>query len=176
MKKGVFLFILLVCCFAAGVSAQQLTRFAVVDLSKVYIAFFRDSRAVREYEERSARVQSEIDRMNKEIQELKSKQADAVLEGNNTLSLRLDSEIYQKTNFLREYYNTKTAELEDQQKKLIQSETFLQQVYGEIRYIAESEGYSMVLNLKENTGILWYSPSVDITDKVIQNLLEKAGR
>jgi outer membrane protein len=66
--------------------------------------------------------------------------------------------------------------LEDQKKKLSQSSGFLEQVYDEIRFIAESEGYSMVLNLKENTGILWYSPTVDITDKLIQNLRTKAGR
>ena len=74
------------------------------------------------------------------------------------------------------YCSYKTAELEDQRKKLTQSGAFLEQVYGEIRYIAESEGYSMVLDLKENTGILWYSPTVDITDKVIQNLLNKSRR
>ena len=173
MKKQIVL-ILLAYCTAASVSAQQLTRFAVVDLPKVYNAFFRDSRVVREFEERSARVQAEIDRMTKEVQELKSRQADAVLEGNQTLSLRLENEIYQKSEFLKEYFTTKTAELEDQRKKLAQSGPFLEQVYSEIRFIAESEGYSMVLNLKENTGILWYSPTVDITDKLIQNLLSKS--
>ena len=34
----------------------------------------------------------------------------------------------------------------------------------------------MVLNLKENKGILWYSPTVDITDKVIQNLSSKSSQ
>jgi outer membrane protein len=48
-------------------------------------------------------------------------------------------------------------------------------VMDEIRLIAESEGYSMVLNLKENTGIIWHSPTVDITEKVIQNLRSRAG-
>jgi outer membrane protein len=170
---------LFVCFFvfvAVSLSAQQLTRFAVVDLPKVYSAFFRDSRAVREFEERSARVQTEIDRLTREIQELKSKQADAVLQGNQEQALRLDRDIYSKSEFLKEYYTVKTAELEDQKRKLSQSGTFLDQVYGEIRYIAESEGYSMVLNLKENTGILWHSPTVDITDKVIQNLLDKSRR
>jgi len=175
MKKLVFL-IMFTCLTAASLFTQQLTRFAVVDLPKVYSAFFRDSRAVREFEERSARVQTEIDRMTREIQDLKSKQADMVLKGDQTQALKLENEIYRKSDFLREYYTVKTAELEDQRKKLSQSGTFLEQVYGEIRYIAESEGYSMVLNLKENTGILWYSPTVDITDKLIQNLLEKSRR
>ena len=175
MKK-VLVFVVIACGFAVSVQAQQLTRFAVVDLPKVYAAFFRDSRAVREFEERSTRVQIEIDRMNREIQDLKSKQADAVLGGDQALSLRLENEIFRKSDFLREYYNLKTAELEDQRRKLTQSGAFLEQVYGEIRFIAESEGYSMVLNLKENTGILWYSPTVDITDKLIQNLLDKSHR
>jgi len=50
----------------------------------------------------------------------------------------------------------------------------LEQVYDEIRYIAESEGYSMVIDLKQNNGIIWYSNTVDITDKLIANLLTKA--
>ena len=174
LRKTLFLAALIICSAGIMLPAQQLTRFAVVDLPKVYSAFFRDSRAVRDFEERSARVQTEIDKMSREIQELKSKQADAVLQGDQTQSLKLDNEIYRKTEFLKEYYNLKTGELEDQKKKLSQSGTFLEQVYGEIRNIAESEGYSMVLNLKESTGILWYSQTVDITDKVIQNLLDKS--
>jgi outer membrane protein len=140
------------------------------------LAFFRDSRPVREFEERSARVQTEIDRMNKEIQELRSRHADLVLQGDQSQALRMEAEINRKSEFLREYYNVKTAELESQRRQLFQSNAFLEQVYSEIRYIAESEGYSMVLNLKENTGILWYSPTVDITDKLIENLLARARR
>jgi hypothetical protein len=33
----------------------------------------------------------------------------------------------------------------------------------------------MVLN-KENPGIVWFSPSVDITDMLIQRLQARAGR
>jgi outer membrane protein len=175
MKK-IILLMVLICCTAAGVFSQQLTRFAVVDLPKVYSAFFRDSRAVREFEERSTRVQKEIDKMTKEIQDLRSKYADLVLQGDQSQALRAEAEINRKQEFLREYYTVKTAELEEQRRKLSQSGSFLEQVYGEIRFIAESEGYSMVLNLKESTGILWYSPTVDITDRVIQNLLEKSRR
>jgi outer membrane protein len=131
---------------------------------------------VREFEERSSRVQTEIDRMNREIQELRSRHADLVLAGDQSQALRLENEINRKSEFIREYYNLKTAELEEQRRRLSQSGSFLEQVYGEIRSIAESEGYSMVLNLKENTGILWYSPTVDITDRVIQNLLDRARR
>jgi len=161
-------------CRTAG--AQQITRFAVVDLPKVYVAFFSESRAVRDFEERSARVQSEIDRMTAEIQNLKINQVNAQAQGNMDQALRLDAEINRRSDFLKEYYKTKTQELDNLKSRLTQSSSFLEQVYDEIRFIAESEGYSMVLNLKENTGILWYSQTVDITDKLIQSLRNKSGR
>ncbi|MDR1419636.1 MAG: OmpH family outer membrane protein [Treponema sp.] len=175
MKKKCAL-VLFLCGILFGAEAQQLTRFAVVDLSRVYSAFFRESRAVREFEERSARIQAEVDRMTQEVQDLKLRQTEAALKGDEQQALRLESEVYRKTEYLREYYRLRTQELEDQKKRLAQSGAFLDQVYDEIRFIAESEGYSMVLNLKESTGILWFSPTVDITDKVIENLRSKAGR
>jgi outer membrane protein len=174
-KRGIMVLIgVLGCSFS--LYAQQLTRFAVVDLPRVYTNFFRDSRAVREFDERSARTQAEIDSMTGEIQCLIKSQLDAEARGDQEQALRLQNEVYRKSEFLREYYQVKTAELEDQKRRLAQSNSFLEEVYDEIRFIAESEGYSMVLNLKENTGILWYSPTVDITDKLIQNLRTKAGR
>jgi len=176
MQKKLGLLLALLCMAIMGASAQQLTRFAVVDLPKIYTAFFKDSQAVRDFEQRSARVQADIDKMSAEIQALQKSRLDAASAGDQQKVLSLDSEIYKKTEYLKEYYRIKTAELEDQKKKLTQSDAFLKQVYDEIRIVAESDGYSMVLNLKESSGILWYSPTVDITDKVINNLLTKAGR
>ena len=178
-KKGLWLWGVLYCFNAlAGSSlfAQQLTRFAVVDLAKVYTAFFRESQAVREFEERSALVQSDVDRMTAAIQALQIERLEAESEGDRQRVLRLESEIYRQSEFLREYFQIKTAELNEQRSRLTQSNAFLDQVLREIRFIAESEGYSMVLSLKESTEILWYSPSVDITDRLITNLLARAGR
>ena len=175
MKK-IMMLSLFCLCIGFSLTAQQLTRFAVVDLPKVYVAFFRESRAVRDFEERSARVQSDIDRMTAEINNLKISQVNAQVAGNMEQAYRLDTEINRRSDFLKEYYKTRTAELETLRSRLMQSGSFLEQVYDEIRYIAESEGYTMVLNLKENTGLVWYSATVDITDKLINNLMSKAGR
>jgi outer membrane protein len=175
MKKFLLLFIAGF-FFCIGAEAQQLTRLAVVDLSKVYLAFMRDSRAVRDFEERSAKVQADIDRMTAEIQAVKVNQANALAQGNTAQALRYEADAISKSDILKEYYKTKTAELESIRNSLTQSGTFLDQVYDEIRYVAESEGYSIVLNLKENTGIVWYNQTVDITDKVIKSLTDKARR
>jgi len=174
MLKRVLIFLLLnVSCV---LYSQQLTRFAVVDLSKVYIAYFRDSRPVREFEERSARVQSEVDRRTKEILDLRGRHSDAVARGDQSESNRLEAQIYRLSEALGDYYQTQTSILEDQRKRLMQSGSFLSDVYDEIRYIAESDGYSIVLSLNDNKGIIWFSPTVDITDRLIQNLRTKSGR
>jgi outer membrane protein len=128
---------------------------------------------VREFEERSARVQNEVDRRTREIQELRARHAEAVLRNDQTEANRLDAQVYRMSEAVRDYYQTQTAILEDQRRRLMQSGSFMNEVYDEIRYIAESEGYSMVLNLSENKGIIWYSPTVDITERLIQSLLTK---
>ena len=175
MKKMLFLFLII---FISGqaVYAQQLTRFAVVDLPRVYMAFFSESRAVRDFEARSAQVQSEIDRMTNEIQNLRVNMVNAQAQGNTEQAFRLEAEINRRTEFLREYYQVRTAELDNIRNNLARSGSFLDQINDEIRFLAESEGFSMVLNLRENTGILWFSPTVDITDRLIQRLMTRAGR
>jgi outer membrane protein len=154
------------------VQAQQLTRFAVVDIDKVNIAFFADSKAYRDWQDQSTRVQKEIDRLTKEIQDLKSAQFSADEKGDKEQALKLENDARRQSEYLREYYRTKTAELEYMKNNLVQSESFYRQVNAEIRYLAESEGYTMVLSSKD-PNILWYSPSVDLTDKLIQSLRSK---
>jgi outer membrane protein len=171
MKKTVLF--LAACFLATSLYSQQLTRIAVIDLPKVYSAYFRESRIVREFEERSAAIQADIDKMTREIQELRSRRIDLVHQGDQAGALRLENEIYRKQEFLKEYYTVKTAELEDQRRKLAQSDSFMEQVHGEIRSIAESEGYTLVIPIKD---VIWYSPTVDITDKVIQNLANRSRR
>ncbi|MCL2601517.1 MAG: OmpH family outer membrane protein [Treponema sp.] len=175
MKKLCFMIFI---CLAASLSleAQQITRFAVVDLPKVYMAFFRESRAVRDFEARSARVQADIDRMTGEIQTLRVNMVNAQAAGNEDQALRMEAEINRRSEILREFHRTRTADLETQRARLTQSDTFLSQVYDEIRFIAESEGFSMVLNLNNNNSIVWFSPTVDITDKLISNLLANTNR
>ena len=165
-----FILAFLVLGFARSAEAQMLTRFAVVDLNRVYMAFFSESRAVRDFEERSARVQSEIDRMSAEIQNLRVNMLNARAQGSMEQALRLEMEINRRTDFLMEYHQTQTAALEALKTRLTQSSSFLDQIYDEIRFIAESEGFSTVLSLRETAGILWYSPTVDITDRLIQSL------
>ena len=168
-RRLVILFTLIVLC-AGMVYSQALTRIAVVDLPRVYTEFLRESQAVREFEAKSARVQNEIDRMTREIQALRTRHAEAIQNDNESEMIRLETEINRRTENLRTYYQARTAELERDRQNLMQSGSFLNEVRDEIRFIAEREGYTNVFDIKNTPGMIWYSPTVDITDRLIASL------
>ena len=170
MNSKRFIVVALLICSLAGLSAQQITRFAVVDTSRIYTTFYRDSRSVRDYETKKTQYQAEIQRMSDEIKDLRQQKVDADAAKDDTKSARLDSDINSKTRTLLDYSKVKNTELDTIKKKLTTDDEFYSMLYDQIRKVAESDGYSMVLSLQDGNSIIWYSPTVDITDKVIRNM------
>lgn len=150
--------------------AQQITKFGVVDTNKVYSAYFRNSAPIRNYENKKAEFQEEINKRTEELRELQQKKQDYEKNGNDTLVLKTEAEITKKRDYLTEYTNAKNVELESMLKTLQNSDEFYKKLYNILAKIAESGGYSMILSLQEANAILWYSNSVDITDQVISEL------
>lgn len=156
--------------FIANASAQQITKFGVVDTSKVYTAYFRNSAPIRNYEKKKADFQEEINTRTEELRQLQQKKLDYEKAGNDTQALKVEAEITKKKDYLTEYTNAKNVELESMLKSLNNSDDFYKKLYSTLAKIAESGGYSMILSLQESNAILWYSNSVDITDQVISEL------
>jgi outer membrane protein len=163
---------------AVPAMAQQITRIAVVDLGRVIMTYSRDGAALKDFELRKAQIQSEIDRLGEELRKLQAQKLEADRVSDKAASLRLDGEIYRRTEYLKDFVRTKQAELDDQAKKVAASSQFVQTVFKQIQQICETEGFSLVLNLKSAdsvmSSVVWYSPMIDITDKVIQALIGKA--
>lgn len=154
----------------AALFSQQITKFAVVDTSKVYNSYFRSSAPIRNYEKKKEDFQKEVDKYTKELQDLQAKKLDSQKQGKDAEALKYDSLITKKKDFLIEYTNAKNIELESIRRSLQASDDFYKKLYDTLAKIAEAGGYSMVLSLQQDNAILWYSPSVDITDKVIADL------
>ena len=163
---------ILVCLFVfLGVSfAQTMTRFGVVDTARVYSTYFRDSAAVRNYEQKKAEFQKKINEKTEELKTLNQKMIDLKEKGDEAGAMKVEAEITKKADYLSEFANTKNTELESIKRRIEKSDSFYSSLYDVIGRIAESEGYSMILSLQQANSILWYSPSVDITDKVISGL------
>ena len=162
--------IVLIGFFAVPTFAQQVTRFGVVDTAKVYNAYFRDSAPVRNYERKKSEFQAEIDKLTEEIRLLQEKRLSYIDDNNDSMVLKTETKILEKTQYLTEYTNAKNVELEIMQKSLMNSDEFYKKLYNTLQKIAESGGYSMILSLQDANAILWYSPSVDITAQVIKEL------
>lgn len=168
MKKIVFIssFITLALC----AFSQQIPRIGVVDTSRVFQTYFRDSVAVRNYENKKVEFQKEIDKKTEELKQLLQSKIAYEENGNNAQALRVEAEIIKKSDYLTSFTQTKQIELDTIRKRLESSDSFYKSLYEVIEQVAESEGYSLILSLQQAQNILWYSPSVDMTDKVITNL------
>lgn len=158
--------------FAMGAlfAQQRITNFGVVDTAKVYERFFRNSSAVKNYEKKREDIQKELDKRADEIRDLQAKLQEAKTLENNSEIKKYEDMIRNKANSLKAYKQSKDTELNNAKKSLEKNDDFYKELNRTIKKVAENEGLSMVLNLQQNNGILWYSTSVDITEKVIKAL------
>jgi outer membrane protein len=171
MKKLLLLLIISLTGVGA-VTAEEITKVAVLDYSRILSAFYKDSRAVRELEELKAQFQEESEKIQDEIKMLEARKLDAENDGNNSRALELDNEIFKKKNYLRDYIRVKNAQLTEMNKNLSQNMTLVSEINEEIQYVAESKGFSLVFK-KSDPSLLWWNYEVDITDQVIDRLVNQ---
>ena len=100
MKRNGVLTLSLLVLFASALGAEQLTTVGIIDISRVYNSFYRDSQAVRELEELRERYQAEIDREVQELEDLKDDLTEAQDDGNQTRIEQLQSRISRQRNYV----------------------------------------------------------------------------
>lgn len=157
------------------VFGQQITRVAVIDLQKVYMTYYKDSQAVRALEEDKIRVNDEIRRLSDEIKDLQRQRLQLAVSSDPQTLKAFDEKLYSKAQFLSDYVKIKQAEIDAKAQSLSQGDSFVQMLYRTVQAISEAEGFSLVLSSRDATStgssVIWFSPMIDITDKVIQALL-----
>ena len=158
--------------YALNCQQNQITKFAVIDTEKIYNTFKQNSKIVRDFEEKKQKYQDEIKVLSNEIIELKKKKTQLQKSGNLYEASMLGEEITSKTEFLTEFSKAKNEELAKIKSEMNHNK-FYTSLYDVIQKIATKEGYSMVLSLQDGGAILWYSPTVDITQDVIKELRKK---
>jgi len=155
--------------------AQQITRVAVIDLQKVYMTYYKDSQAVRAFEDEKQHVQDEIKRLGDEIKDLQHKRLDVLASGDAQALKTFDEGLYRKAQFLSDYVKVKQADLDAKAQALSSTNAFVQMLYRSVQSLSETEGYSLVISSRNadsvDSSVVWFSPMIDITDKVIQALL-----
>jgi outer membrane protein len=163
---GFVLFLLLLSGLVFG---QAITTVGVIDTARVYSTFFSQSAGVREIENFRAEFQADLNRHAQELRELQNRKLDADRRGDESASLQLDNQIFQKAQFIQDFQRIRQRQLEQLQSNLSQSDSFLRELQTAIRLTSESAGFTVVLDARNNA-LQWWSPEVDITDRVIARL------
>ena len=178
MKLKHLTLLLIVISVSAFVCAQtqQITRIAVIDMQKIYLTYYSDSSAVRNFEAEKQKIQDQIKKLSDEIMELQKKKLQLQTDGKLSEATALDVEIAKKAQYLSDFIRIKKAELDDKAQKLMNTDDFMSRLYKTVQQVAESEGYSIVLDIRGvnqvTSNIIWFTPLIDITDKVLQLMLK----
>jgi outer membrane protein len=151
---------------------QEITKIGVIDITKIYSAYYKDSQAVQELEKLRKQYDDRMEEIKKEITALESKKLDASKANNDQEALRLETEITKKTEYLKDYRRIKLDELKNMEQKLNTSSNFLSELADAIIKVSETEGFTLILK-KNDPYIAYYTPETDITDKVIEYLMAR---
>ncbi len=168
MKK-IFPFILFLIYSASFISSEQIAKIGIINYSKIVSAYSGDSRALQDIERMIKSYEDGVSSIKDDIYKLEEKKLYYQSNNDEINALKTEDMIEKKKNYLKEYSRLKLTNIETKKKRLIQSTEFLSEILEKIEYIAESEGYSIILNSKD-PDIIWWSQTVDITDLVIEKL------
>jgi outer membrane protein len=160
---------------SGALAAERITNIGILDLRRVTTSYFRESRAVRDLEEMRAQVDAKRARLEAEIYDLEARRLQARTDGDRQDVLALDQRLFEQRQYLRDYITVKNQQLAQQQERLAESDSFLDDLAAAIAFVAESEGLSLVMD-RNNNGVLFFVPEIDVTDLVIAELGRRSGR
>lgn len=170
MKKVVFIAFMIVLFFYPYIVHTQTPNIVYIDMQKVMLESDKGKEAKKTLSVEADRLKKTLDVKQEELQKLK----DAIEKQTATITpeARAEKEKQYQTK-LKDYqrlYNDYQTDL--QQKDMEFTQRILKDIEEIIMSIGEKDKYTMILE-KSQAGILFASPSADITDKVINLYNEK---
>lgn len=158
----------------APATAQELiARMGVVDLDRVVRAFYLESEAFRAYQARRAEVIAERDEIEEEIHILELDLIRARQDGNRSLALRLEQQVFDMKDHLSQYVRVMNDRLQRMYHDLTTSDLFIGELAEALPYVAEELGYAVIVKTDD---VLHWDTDVDLTDEVIAELARRAAR
>ncbi len=175
MIKRLFLTLCIAIITVFSLSAEQLSKIGIVNFSRIVEDYFAESSAWREIDTMREKYNDGRDEILEEINDLKMEKLQAENSNNQIKALRIDDEIYNKQEYLKEFHSIWQNRINTKIQGVYQSSTFTAEILDAITYIAESEGYSMIMRTQD-PDILWYNHEIDVTNLVLERLRWQAAR
>jgi len=162
---------------AIPVSSQQVTRVGICDFTKVLSTAYRESKAVRDWETAKTDYRKELQVLDKEITDLENQKLEADKAGSKDQSLLLEKKIADRKLYRDNFRRVKEQLLQTQAEKAL-SGPIIREIREAIDFIAESEGFALILRSDGNYGdiLLYRIIEIDITEKVVKELYKRAGK
>lgn len=180
MKRSVLIISLLAIVIAGAVAQTGGTResfstVAVFDLDRVITSFFQDSRLVRDYNEAERQFRADLQRAEQTLRDYQSRRADALDRNDAVTAQRLRADIAaleEDIATLRERFIIQQERLQSQ----LAGDEFFARLYDAVSFVAQDRGYTIVLEERQlGAALFWYSPTVDVTDLVIRELVRRSN-
>ena len=159
MKK---LFTLL--CLLMIMGAQSMAqKFALVDMEYILKNIPAYERASEQLNQVSKKWQAEVDALTEEAQTLyKNYQSEAVF-----LSTEQKTKKEEAAELKKKYFGPE-GELFKKRESLMAP--IQDEIYNAVKDISDSKGYSLILDRASDTGIIFASPKIDISNEVLTKL------
>ncbi|OHD19365.1 MAG: hypothetical protein A2Y34_02860 [Spirochaetes bacterium GWC1_27_15] len=161
MKKNIFIILVLV--FGLYLFADsKIDRVAIINVQLVMESVFADkSSYIQTIKEEKQKMQENLSQIKEnwmKIEEEKLKEKDEIQR------IALDKKIDELKKQYAEYYKVTSYQIEQKAKNI--QEPIFREILALVKRIAETEGYTIVLDSKTD-GLIYYSTDNDITQKVI---------
>lgn len=166
MKKIMIMFALLLS--TVGVSAQK---FAMLDMDYILSNIPAYERANEQLNQMSKKWQAEVDALQTEAQTLYKNYQDNVVFLSNEQKKARQEEIVAKEKQaaeLKKTYFGPEGELFKKRSALMNPIQL--EIYNAVKDVAEQRGYQLILDRASDSGIIFASPKIDISDEVLQKL------
>lgn len=166
MKK--FITLLVVLCMAVGANAQK---FALVDMEYILSNIPAYERANEQLNQTSKAWQAEVEALNNAAQTLyKNYQNEGVFLSEAQKKEREQAIVNKEkeASELKKKYFGPEGELYKKRQSLV--EPIQDEIYNAIKSIATSKGFQLILDRASDEGIIFASPSIDISNEVLSKL------
>lgn len=167
MKKILFSFLVMLC--AANMAHAQ--KFVLIDMEYILKNIPAYERANEQLNQLSKKWQAEVEAINGEAQTLyKNYQSEAVFLSQEEKTRREEAIVAKEkeaSELKRKYFSTE-GELFKKRESLM---TPIQdEIYNAVKDICDQKGYSLVLDRASDSGIIYASPKIDISNEVLLKL------
>lgn len=167
MKKA----LLIIVCTIMGVMSASAQKIALVDMEYILKNIPAYERANEQLNQMSKRWQAEVEAVSLEAQTLyKNYQNEVVFLSQEQKSARQTAivEKEKEASDLKKKYFGPEGELYKMRTTLI---TVIQEdVYNAVKDVADSRGYTLILDRASDSGIIYGSPKIDISNEVLIKL------